>query len=154
MHRFGMLGRSRLMAACVSLVCLAAACGGGKDGPTGPGGGGNGQVAGDYLLVGAGGNAVPAVINSPVCGQNEIDNGGLTLGADGSYQMQFNWRDEHGPNYSSDHGRYQVQGNRLQFSSEAWGDQFEGQVGGGLLELTWDFCADNQGPELQLTFTN
>ena len=154
MHRLGMLGNSRLMAACVSLVCLAAACGGGKDGgATGPGNGGNDQVAGDYLLVGAG-NAVPTVVNSPVCGQNEIQNGGLTLGEDGSYQMQFNWQDENGPNYSSDHGRYRLQGNRLQFSSDAWGDQFEGQVGGGLLELTWDFCSDNQGPELQLTFTN
>jgi len=47
-----------------------------------------------------------------------------------------------------------LQGNQLQFTSEAWGDQFEGQVGGGLLQLTWDFCSDNQGPELQLTFSN
>jgi len=112
MHWFGVLGRSRLMAACVSLVCLAAACGGGKDGPTGPGGGGSGEVAGDY------------------------------------------WRDQNGANYSSDHGRYRLQGNRLQFTSRRGGDQFEGQVGGGLLELTWDFCNDNQGPELQLTFSN
>ena len=154
MHRFGMLGRSRLTAACVSLVCLAAACGGGKGGPTGPGGGGNGEVAGDYLLVGAGGDAVPAVVNSPVCGQNEIDNGGLTLGADGSYQMRFNWQDENGPNNAADHGRYRLQVNQLQFTSEAWDDEFEGQVAGGLLDLTWDFCFDNQGPELELTFTN
>ena len=152
MHRFGRLGSSRLMAACVSLACLAAACGGGKDGGvTGPGGG---AIAGDYLLVGAGGNAVPTVVNSPVCGANEIDNGGLTLGADGSYEMQFNWQDENGANYSADHGRYRVQGNQIQFSSEAWGDQFQGRVAGGLVDLTWDFCADNQGPELELTFSN
>ena len=152
MHWFGMAVRSRLTAACVSLVCLVAACGGGKSGgATGPG---NDEVAGDYLLIGAEGNAVPTMVNSPVCGQNQIDNGGLTLGADGSYEMQFNWQDENGPNYSADHGRYRPQGNQLHFTSEAWGDQFDGQVGGGLLELTWDFCADNQGPELRLTFAN
>jgi hypothetical protein len=124
MHRIGRLGRTRLKAAWMSLACLAAACGGGKDGPAGPGGGGNGEVAGDYLLVGAAGNAVPTVINSPVCGPSEIDEGGLTLGADGSYQMQFNFRDENGAQYAADHGRYRLQDNQLQFSSEAWGDQF------------------------------
>jgi len=68
--------------------------------------------------------------------------------------MRFNWQDENGPNYSADHGRYRVQGSRIQSSSEAWGDRFEGQAAGGLLELTWDFCNDNQGPELRLTFTS
>ena len=153
MHRSGLLGGSRLMAAWVSLGCLVAACGGGKD-STGPDGGGTGALAGEYLLIGAGGNTVPAVVNSPICGANEIDNGGLTLGTDGSYEMQFNWQDENGPNYSADHGRYRVQGNRVKFSSEAWGDEFEGQAAGGLLELTWDFCNDNEGPDLRLTFTN
>ena len=33
-------------------------------------------------------------------------------------------------------------------------DEFEGQEAGGLLELTWGFCNDNQGPDLRLTFTN
>src|SRR5262245_45643226 len=108
MHRFGMLGGSRLMAAWVALGCLVAACGGGKD-ATGPGGG-TGGLAGDYVLIGAGGNAVPTVVNSDVCGANEIDNGSLTLGTDGSYEMRFDWQDENGPNYSSDHGRYRVQG--------------------------------------------
>jgi hypothetical protein len=153
MHRFGMLGGSRLMAACVSLGCLVAACGGGKD-ATGPGGGGTGALAGDYVLIGAGGNTVPAVVNSDICGANEIDNGGLTLSTDGKYEMRFDWQDENGPNYSADHGRYRVQGNRVQFSSDAWGDEFEGQEAGGLLELTWDFCNDNQGPDLRLTFAN
>jgi hypothetical protein len=152
MHRSGMLGGSRLMAAWVSLGCLVAACGGGKD-ATGPGSG-NGALAGDYLLVGAGGNAVPAVVNLEVCGANEIDSGGLTLDPSGSYEMRFNWQDENGANYSADHGRYRVQGARIEFSSEAWGDEFEGQAAGGLLELTWDFCNDDQGPDLRLTFTN
>lgn len=143
------------MAACMSLACLAAACGGGKDGgngPTGPGGGGN-AIAGDYLLVGAEGNAVPVVINSPICGPSEIDNGGLTLGADGTYQLQFNWRNENGPQFVGDHGRYRVAGTGLQFQSEAWGDQFEGGVDGGTVWLTFDFCSDNQGPELDLAFS-
>lgn len=152
MQRLGISRRWRPVAACVSLAFLAAACGGGHDGGTGPNGG-NGQVAGDYLLVGAGGNAVPTVINSPVCGPSEIDNGGLTLSADGTYQMQFNWRDENGAQFAGDHGRYHVGGNGLQFTSEAWGDQFEGGTDGGTVWLTWDFCADNQGPELDLAFS-
>ena len=61
-----------------------------------------------------GGNAVPTVVNSEVCGANEIDNGGLTLGGDGSYERRFDWQDENGPNCSADHGRYRVQGNRIQ----------------------------------------
>ncbi|MGH7514095.1 MAG: hypothetical protein ACREOQ_14365 [Gemmatimonadales bacterium] len=152
MHRLGMFRRWRPVAACVSLTLLAAACGGGHDGGTGPNGG-NGQVAGDYRLAGAGGNAVPAVINSPVCGASEIDNGGLTLSADGTYQMQFNWRDETGPQFAGDHGSYKLTANGLQFTSEAWGDQFQGGVDGGTVWLTWDFCNDNQGPELDLTFS-
>lgn len=159
MQWFGMPRRSRLVAAWVSLACLAAACGGGKDGgPIGPGGGGggggNGEVAGDYLLVGAGGNAVPTVVDSPVCGPNEIQSGGLTLDADGTYQLQFNYQDEGGADYAADHGRYRLQGTRLHFTSEAWGDEFDGQAAGALVELTWDFCSDNMGPELQLTFAN
>jgi len=154
MHRIERLGRTRRMAAWVSLACLAAACGGGKDGPTGPGGGGNGAVAGDYVLIGAGGNVVPTVINNPVCGQTEIQDGTMTLGADGTYQMRFNWQDENGSNDAADHGTYRLHGSQLHFTSEAWDDEFDGQVAGGLLDLKWDFCFDNQGPELELTFTN
>ena len=89
-----------------------------------------------------------------MCGQSEIQDGTLTLGMDGTYQMRFNWQDENGSNDAADHGTYRLHGSQLHFTSEAWDDEFDGQVAGGLLDLKWDFCFDNQGPELELTFTN
>ncbi len=141
------------MAAWMSLACLTAACGGGKDGPTGPGGGG-GDFAGDYLLVGANDDALPAVVTSNGCSAIQIVNGGLTLSADGQFQMQFNWQDVNGEaQFSGDHGRYRQEGDGLVFTSEAWGDQFEGGVDDGLLSVSWDFCGDTPGAELDLAFS-
>ena len=153
MRWLGMSRRWRSMAAGLSLACLIAACGGGKDGPTGPGGGG-GDFAGDYLLVGADDAALPAVVTSNGCSAIQIVNGGLTLGADGQFQMQFNWQDVNGQaQFSGDHGRYQVRDGGLEFTSEAWGDQFEGEMDGGVLWLSWDYCGDTPGQELDLAFT-
>ncbi|HEY8258313.1 MAG TPA: hypothetical protein VIG08_11725 [Gemmatimonadales bacterium] len=135
-----------------SLVVLAAACGG-SDGGTGPGGGGNDNLAGTYQLVGANDEPVPAVITSPICSPTQITNGTLTLGADGRWEMQFNWQGENGQDWSGDHGSYQARNGDLLFTSEAWGDQFEGEVDGGLVWLTWDFCNDNLGADLDLAFS-
>lgn len=154
MRWLGILRQWRPKAAWCALVCLAAACGG-NDGGTGPGGGGGGgDLAGDYLLVGADDNAVPAVVNSAVCGQSQVLSGGMTLYTDGTWQMQFNWQDDDGsPRFTSDHGRYDQANNGLLFSSEAWGDQFEGEVDGGLMWVYYDFCNDNQGADLSLAFS-
>ena len=143
----------RPMAAWWSLVCLVAACGGGKDGNTGPSGGG-GQLAGDYLLVGANNDAVPAVVESNGCSPVQILNGGMTMGADGSWQMQFNWQDGNGAQkFTGDHGHYRLTNTQLQFTSDAWGDQFEGEVDGGTVWLYYDFCADTPGEDLDLAFS-
>ena len=146
--------RWRPVAAWWSMVCLAAACGGGKDGgTTGPGGGG-GNVAGDYLLVGADNNALPAVVESAGCSPIQVVNGGMTLNTDGSFLMQFNWNNTDGePRFTSDHGRYRNTNNGLQFSSDAWGDQFQGEVDGDVVSLHWDFCQDTPGAEMGLAFS-
>jgi hypothetical protein len=154
MHRLGIIRKWRPVAVWLTLTCLAAACGGGNDGGTGPGGGGGGgDLAGDYLLVAADDNAVPAVVNSPVCGQSQVLSGGMTLYTDGTWQLQFNWQDDNGvPDFVADHGRYKETNNGLQFTSDAWGDQFDGQLDGGLIWVHYDFCNDNQGPDLYLGF--
>jgi hypothetical protein len=38
------------------------------------------------------------------------------------------------------------------FTSEAWGGQFEGEVDGGTVWLSWDFCGDTPGADLDLAF--
>ena len=135
-----------------SLIGLVAACGGGSDGGTGPGGGGS--LAGDYLLVGANDEAVPAVVTSDACAQVEILNGGITLNADGRWQMQFNWQDANGETkFTGDHGRFQRQGDEVLFSSEAWGDQFEGEMDEGLLWIAYDFCSIDAAGDLELAFS-
>jgi hypothetical protein len=136
-----------------SLVGVAAACGGGSDGGTGPGGGG-GHLAGDYQLVGANDEAVPTMVASNGCSPVQIVNGGMTLSADGTWQMQFNWKDGNGePKFTGDHGDYRAEGDAMVFESEAWGDQFEGEVDGDLVWLYYDFCEDTPGEDLDLAFT-
>jgi hypothetical protein len=134
------------------MIVLAAACGGGSDGGTGPGGGG--QLAGDYLLVGANDEAVPTMVGTNDCSPVQIVNGGMTLSANGSWQMQFNWQDGNGePKYTGDHGTYRVANDRVEFTSEAWGDQFEGELDNGLVWLYYDFCEDTPGEDLDLAFS-
>jgi hypothetical protein len=138
----------------LALVCLAAACGGGDDnGPAGPGGGGGGGVAGTYELVGANGAALPAVVHSAACGPSQMLHGNLRLSANGSFEMRFDWIEQNGePDWTGDHGSYQQAGEDLWFSSEAWGDQFEGEIDDGVLYLYYDLCSDGLGAELELAF--
>ena len=154
MRWLGIPRRWRPMATAWSLVFLAAACGGGKDGGTGPNGPGGGELAGDYLLVGANDAAVPATVESNGCSPIQILSGGMTLGADGRWQMQFNWQNTNGePKFTGDHGRYRLADVQLAFTSEAWGDQFEGEVDGGVVWLYYDFCGDTPGEDLDLAFS-
>ena len=133
-----------------TLVCLAAACGGG-DGGTGPGGGG---VTGSYDLVGANDEPVPAVVLSNVCSPVQITNGQLQLTGDGQFQMRFDYREENGQaDWTGDHGSYHRAGDDLLFESEAWGDTFEGEIDDGVVYLWYDFCADGEAGDLELAFT-
>jgi hypothetical protein len=152
MRWLGILRQWRPSAASCALVCLAAACGGG-DGGTGPGGGFGDDLAGTYQLIGVNNQAVPAVVTSDACSPVQIQDGDMTLGADGRYEMEIDWEDENGQNWSGDHGRYQQTNGALVFSSEAWGDQFNGDVEDGVLSIHWDFCADNHGAEMGLAFS-
>ena len=138
-----------------SMVCLMAACGGGHDGGTGPGGGGGGgnDLAGDYSLISANDGALPATYTSNICDPALFTGGSLTLHSNGSFEMSVSYTNDDGGNDGfQDHGSYRRNGDQLQFESEAWGDEFEGELDGGLVWTYYDFCNDNQGADLDLAF--
>ena len=145
--------KGRLIATATLLsMALIAACGG--DSGTGPnGGGGGGAIAGDYYLVKANDEDLPATFTSDVCPPAQFTGGGIRLGADGSYQMAIAYVNNEGAQDGfQDHGHYRRQGDQLQFTSEAWGDSFQGELDGGLVWADYDFCNDNQGADLWLGF--
>jgi len=136
----------------LSMATLIAACGGGDSG-TGPNGGGIGEIAGDYYLTKANDHDLPAMFTSDVCAPAQITGGGIRLGADGTFQMAVAYVDNQGVQGGfQDHGRYRRQDDQLVFTSEAWGDSFEGELDGGLVWADYDFCNDNQGADLWLGF--
>lgn len=110
-------------------------------------------LAGTYQLVGADGGRVPALVTSDICSPTHILQGNLRLGADGWYEMRFDWQNVGGaPDWTGDRGRYQHAGGDLLFSSEAWGDQFEGEIDDGVVYLYFDFCGDGRAGDLELAF--
>src|SRR6478609_2571629 len=117
--------KGRLIATATLLsMALIAACGG--SGGTGPnGGGGGGAIAGDYYLVKANDEDLPATFTSDVCPPAQFTGGGIRLGADGTYQMAIAYVNNEGAQDGfQDHGHYRRQGDQLQFTSESWGDSF------------------------------
>ncbi len=101
----------------------------------------------------ANGVALPALVPSEACGPSRVLEGSLRLSADGRFEMRFDRVEADGqPDWSGDHGVYQLTGDELRFSSEAWGDQFEGEIDEGVVYLDWDLCNDGLGAELELAF--
>lgn len=148
------IGKWRRIAAAWSVMCLVAACGGGSGG-TGPGGGGGGGggLEGDYQLVGANNESLPTTVTSNICAPARFTNGSLTLNANGTFEMAVSYTNDHNaPDGFQDHGRYRRNGAEVQFTSEAWGDQFQADFNGAVMITHYDFCSDNQGAELELDF--
>jgi len=150
----GVIRQWRPVLAWWSLICLAAACGGGKDGAGPGGGGGGGEFAGDYLLAGANDEEVPTVVTSDACAPVRIVNGSMTLNANGQWQMQVNWQTENGESkFTGDHGHWRAANDGVEFSSEPWGDAFEGEMDDGLLWIDYDFCTNDPPGDLELAFS-
>jgi len=150
------IGKWRRMAAAWCVVCFVAACGGsGGTGPNGGGGGGGGGggLDGDYQLIGANAETLPTTVTSNVCAPAMFTGGSLTLNANGTFEMSVSYTNDHGaPDGFQDHGRYHQNGAEVQFTSEAWGDQFQAEFNGAVMITHYDFCSDNQGAELELDF--
>ena len=140
----------RHVAAALSVMCLSAACGG-DGGGTGPGGGSD--LAGDYQLIGANNETLPAVVTSNVCPPALFTGGILTLNDNGTFEMSVNYTNaQNAPDGFQDHGRYRQRGNQLTFTSDAWGDEFTAEFNGAVMITQYDFCAANDGTELELDF--
>ncbi len=123
----------------VAGLLLAGACGGG-DGGTGPGGNG---LSGTYELVGINEDGVPEQEQVENCLPALFTSGSMVMDEDGNFELSILYQDESGQDGFQDHGRFRRQGDTdLSFDSEAWGDQFDGEVEGDLVVLYYDFCAN------------
>ncbi len=76
----------------------------------------------------------------PPSRRRTLGSGSLTLDGD-SFEMRIETDDED-QNWLGDHGSFERDGNDLHFWSEAWGDEFEGEVEGSLVVLYYDYCAN------------
>jgi hypothetical protein len=137
--------------AAVLLVAALAACGGG--GGTGPNGD-FGQIAGDYNLVMVDSVAAPVTILFDHCDQVRFRTGGMRLGEDGTWEIVLRLDDANGNQLDmEDHGQFARAGNRLSFKSDAFGDQFKGELDATLVHLYYDWCGEGHA-DVDLTFTN
>ncbi|MEZ0333934.1 MAG: hypothetical protein ACAI18_07990 [Gemmatimonadales bacterium] len=123
------------LALCSTLVLTGC---GGSDGGTGPGGGG---IGGQYELVGINEDALPESEVIENCSETVFYSGSLSLDND-SFEMRVEKDDLDGEDWFGDHGTFERDGNDLHFRSEAWGDEFEGEVEGSLVVLYYDYCAN------------
>lgn len=139
MYGFGVRRLGRVAA--VGLALISGACGG-EGGATGPGGGDG--VAGTYVLVGINDMAVPAVAQMEHCTPSAFYGGSVVLAAGGNWQMAIELEDETGQHVLHDHGRYQRDGDDLEFISNQYGDRFEGEVGPDAVALYYDFCSNGE----------
>jgi hypothetical protein len=122
------------MALCSTLVL--GGCGG-SDGGTGPGGGLGGQLE----LVGINEDGLPESEVIEDCDETWFYSGTLSMNG-ANWEMRVEWEDGNGESWTGDHGSFERDGNDLYFRSEAWGDEFEGEVEGSLVVLYYDFCTN------------
>lgn len=131
----------RLAAAAVSLAGLAA-CGGGASGGTAPNDDVQ-DVVGHYQLVMTDDATVPVNILFDHCDDIQVRTGELQLNDDGTWRMLIRHLDAEGNEQDADdEGQFSRSGNRLLFQSEAFGDQFKGELKAPLVHLYYDWCGE------------
>jgi hypothetical protein len=131
----------RLAVAAVSLAGLVA-CGGGNGGTTALDDGIQ-DLAGQYQLVTSDNAPIPVNILFDNCEHIQVRSGELQLSDDGSWQMLIHVLDPQGnPRDETDQGQFSRAGNRLQFQSEDYGDQFRGELQPPLVHLYYDWCGE------------
>jgi hypothetical protein len=122
------------IALCSTLVLTGC---GGSDGGTGPGAG----LGGQYELVGINEDGLPESEVIEDCDETLFHAGTLSMNG-GNWEMRVDWEDGNGESWTGDHGSFERDGNTLYFQSQAWGDDFEGEVEGSLVVLYYDFCTN------------
>jgi hypothetical protein len=125
------------------IVAGFAACGGGS------GGGGMGpsddigDIVGHYKLVMTDDVLTPVTIDFEACDDVRFRIGELLLSDDGRWQTFIRFFDADGAEQdATDSGRFSRADDRLMFQSEDYGDQFKGEIRGGLVHLYYDWCGE------------
>ena len=155
MRWLGIIRKWPPRAAWFTLACLAAACGGGKDGsgPTGPGGGNGGGDSHQLELVALGFAGLPADAQLEDCSLTRFYSGTLQLNTrTGSWQINLQAHDESGDFGYEDDGQMETDGsNTVWFNSAVSGSTYQGTAGGGEIKIMYDWCYDGV-PDVQLVF--
>jgi hypothetical protein len=135
-----------------SALLLAAACGGGDKGPTGPGGG-NGPGTDTWRLVALGRAGLPADAQLEDCTLTRFYSGQLDLTQNGGWQIKLQVHDDTGDWGYLDKGKYQenADGETVSFQSQISGLTYRGTYDGTDLAIMYDWCA-NGVPDVQLVF--
>jgi hypothetical protein len=124
-------------------LSLAAACGGGHD-PLRPGGGGGDGggdqgIAGDYQLVNYGGRvSLPIELHIESCPAVTFTGGALTIYDDDTWDLTLDYTDANGADYLEDEGSLTQTGTALSFTSDDYGDSFQGSVDGRVVKFDYD----------------
>jgi hypothetical protein len=133
-----------------SALMLAAACGGGDKGPTGPGGDNN--IAGNYDLVALGGAGLPADVEPEDCTVTRFYSGGLQLKANGTWQLGLQFSDEnYGNSGYEDDGQFEQDGRTVWLKSAVSGSRYHATIEGDQVNVMYDWCYDGV-PDVELTF--
>jgi len=142
--------------ACALTLSLAAGCGGGHD-PVGPGGGGgndgggNGgghqSIVGDYQLANYCGRvSLPIELQIETCPAVTFTGGELTIYDDDTWDLTLDYTSPGGADYLEDEGSLTQTGTALSFTSDDYGDSFQGSVTADnrVVKFDYDWCPNGQ----------
>jgi hypothetical protein len=129
-------------------LLLAAACGGGDKGPTGPGGG---MEPITYDLVSLGRMGLPADAQLEDCTVTRFYSGRLQVTDDWSWQIRLQVHDVDGDWGYADEGDVEENGGAFWFVSDVSGSAYQGTLDGSEATIMYDWCYDGV-PDVQLVF--
>jgi hypothetical protein len=143
-----MSGRIRRLSRLVPwpTLLLAAACGGGKDGPAGPG-----DETARYELVSIGRVGLPADVALEDCSLTRFYEGRLEVTDDGIWWIGLNVHDFSGDWGYSDEGVLDDDGTTVWFDSDLSESVYAGTIEGSEVKIMYDWCY-NGVPDMQLVF--
>ena len=148
MRRSEMIRRLSRLAPWPTLL-LAAACGGGDKGPTGPGGG---MEPITYDLVALGRMGLPADAQLEDCSLTRFYSGGLRVTDDGSWEIRLQVHDDIDGDWGyADEGEVEEDGGVFWFVSDVSGSVYQGTLDAAEATIMYDWCYEGT-PDIQLVF--
>jgi hypothetical protein len=136
----------------IGSLLLATACEGHTD-PTTPGGDGNDNegVIGEYALASIGKVALGNELQIETCIPVRFTGGDMNVYENGAWDFTVTITSRNGTTKFRDWGSYEQAGSALWFSSDEYGDSFEGTFDGAAAKLDYDFCPNGE-TDIQLVF--